>query len=403
MKHQPHGRGTVYRAASSGRWIAQLSLGKDATGRRIRKTRSAATKREACANLRQLEAEYVRMDGTRRINPDSDRLADYLKRWYDHRTPNWSQRTAELYWHQIERHILPALGNHKIAELKPFHVQTMVDGIVREGIISTANKVRRLLYSALKQAVRWELIEKNPVDAIDPIREPTSELTLWTTEQAARFLEVHRHHRHYAAYYLLISSGLRRGELLGLRWEDIGPEGLRIRQVAKIVRNVPVLGPPKTKASRRYVSLAPDAMAVLEAHREAQNRRKALLGAACEHPELVFPSETGTIMDPKNFYRAWKQAVKHAGLPPVRIHDMRHLHVTLLIHAGIDAKTISERVGHTSTSFTLDQYGHVFRERHQQVARTMHELLGVEPFTPLPSEQPTATDTPVQSDSDAES
>jgi integrase len=100
------------------------------------------------------------------------------------------------------------------------------------------------------------------------------------------------------------------------------------------------------------------------------------LGNAWQHPELVFPSETGTIMEPKNFYRSWKLAVAKAGLPPTRIHDIRHVNISLLILLGEDPKTVSERAGHTSTSFTLDRYGHVFREQRQWAARSIDELLG---------------------------
>ena len=137
-----------------------------------------------------------------------------------------------------------------------------------------------------------------------------------------------------------------------------------------------MVGTPKTRASQRFVALPPDAIAVLRQHRASQEAANALVGEAWEHPELVFSSETGTIMDPKNSYRAWKHAVDQAGLPPARIHDMRHLHVSLLILAGEDAKTVSERAGHTSTSFTLDRYGHVFQEQRHRAAKSLDELLG---------------------------
>jgi integrase len=137
-------------------------------------------------------------------------------------------------------------GYIPLRDVRPRDVQFMVDAIAQQGLIPTANMCRRLLYIALRQATRWELIEKNPVDAVDPVRERTHNLDLWSREEAAAFLRFDRNHRHYAAFYLLIATGLRRGELLGLRWEDINDDGLYVRQTVKIVANRPFLGTPKT-------------------------------------------------------------------------------------------------------------------------------------------------------------
>ncbi len=152
-----------------------------------------------------------------------------------------------------------------------------------------------------------------------------------------------------------------------------------MRNTVKIVGNRPRIGTPKTRTSQRFVALPPDTIAGLKQHRAAQDEAKALVGDTWEHPELVFPSDIGTIMDPKNFYRAWKHAVDQAGLPPTRIHDLRHLHVSLIILAGEYAKTISERAGHASTSFTLDRYGHVFQEQRHRVAKSLDDPLGPPP------------------------
>lgn len=252
----------------------------------------------------------------------------------------------------------------------------MVDRIVASGHIPTANKCRRMLSTALKRAVRWDLIDRNPVDAIDPVREHVEQPQMWAQAQVRTFLETQRDHRFFAAFYTLITTGLRRGELLGLRWNDIEDEGLWVRQTVTIVDNQPIIGLTKTRASRRFVSLPADTLAVLKTHQRRQLVARQIVGDTWEHPELVFPSEIGTLMDPKNFYRAWKLAVKAAGLPPARIHDMRHLHVSLLILAGEDAKTVSERAGHTSTSFTLDRYGHLFHAQRQRAARSLDDLLG---------------------------
>jgi integrase len=190
-----------------------------------------------------------------------------------------------------------------------------------------------------------------------------------------------------------MTTGLRRGELLGLRWSDIRDDGLYVRQAVKIVNNRAVLGNAKTDRSERFVALPPDTIELLAEHRRKQADLKTIAGEAWPHPELVFPSGIGTIMDPKDFYRSWKRAVDRAGLPATRIHDIRHLHISLLILLGEDPKTVSERAGHSSTAFTLDRYGHVFREQRHRAARTLDQLLGIEAVTARgAASQPEATD-----------
>src|SRR5690606_10511429 len=151
--------------------------------------------------------------------------SDLFELWFDSGKAGWSPRTIELYRHQLEAHAKPHLGDIPLHDLRPVDIQKMVNALVGEGKIPTANKVRRMVRTALKQAVRWEYINRNPVDAIDPIQEERKDLNLWTRAQARAFIEHHKKHRFYAAFYLLITSGLRRGELLGLRRQDITNEG----------------------------------------------------------------------------------------------------------------------------------------------------------------------------------
>jgi len=384
MTRRPQGGGTIYRL-KNGMYIAQLDMGRDATGKRIRPGRQAKTKKEALAKLRALEQAFLnRSDESDHDATHSETVAGYLDRWFQHCQPRWSPRTIELYRHEIDRHIKPHIGDVPIRELTPMHVQDMVSSIVASGHIPTANKVRTLLYSALKQAMRWEVIAKNPADAVDPIKEPRNEKSLWTPEQAQAFIEAVRGHRFYAAFYLLLTTGLRRGELLGLRWEDIGVDGLHVRQTVTLVGSKPHIGPTKTAKSRRFVTLPPDAIAVLERHRVEQAKARHLLGSSWERPDLVFPSEIGTVMHPRNFHRAWRTALRKAGIAHANIHAMRHLHISLLIMQGVDPKTVSERAGHSSTAFTLDRYGHVFLQQRKGAAFSLDALLS----PPSPSEPP---------------
>ena len=376
MGRRPQKSGTIYLNKAKKRWVAQIDLGVDSTGNRIRRSATAATKKEAQTALRKLEAKYLTPQGANPAAvPSSELVSSYLERWFSARQPAWAPRTVELYHHQIDNHIVPRIGHLRLDALKPLDIQEMMDDIVIAGALPTANKCRRLLLTALKQAVRWEIIPKNPVESVDPLPERHKERTLWTLEQASRFIESSRDHPLFAAFFLLLTTGLRRGELLGLRWSDVDSAGIRVNQTISVVHNRPTIGIPKTRRSQRYVALAPDALQVLEEHRARQARAKKVIGPSFPHPELVFPSETGTLMHPRNFYRTWSQAVEAAGVPKARIHDMRHLHITLLIQCGEDPKVIADRAGHSSTSFTLDRYGQVFQAHRMSAARSLPQLL----------------------------
>jgi len=384
MKRRAYGSGSIQKR-KDGKYVVQFSGGVDENGKRIRKTRTARTQKEASALLRTLETEHAQAlangpQGESEPTQEKEKMltVEILNRWYASKERSWSPRTKELYRHQLDMHAIPHIGTVPLEELKPLHIQEMVDAIVKAGKVSTANKVRTMVSTALKQAVRWELIDRNPADAVDPVREERRPLKVWTPSQARAFLEHHKSHRFYAAYYLLITSGIRRGELLGLRRQDIVENGIYIRQTVTLVDDVPTIGKPKTKNSERFVTLPEDTLEVLREHLIRLDEAIALVGDAWEHPELVFPSETGTLMHGRNFYRAWKLAVKAAGLPHTRIHDQRHLHATLLIDQGEDSKVISDRLGHASVSFTLDRYGHLYNERRQRAAHTLDTLLGSE-------------------------
>ena len=182
-------------------------------------------------------------------------------------------------------------------------------------------------------------------------------------------------HRLYALFYLAITSGLRSGELLGLKWEDLGNDAVRVRRSLKKEKGQLVLSSPKTERSQRRVTLAADTLAVLAAHREQQAAEIAYLGDAWEHPDHMFVSELGTYLDHRNVIRVWHRLQEKAGVPRARLHDARHLHVSLLINHGLDPNTIADRVGHTDSTFTYKQYGHLFEAQRKAAAVPLAELL----------------------------
>lgn len=356
-------------------WEVQLSLGTTTDGRRSRKTIYAKTKAAAEAKAEAFLLSYDPSDQA----PTGTSLAALLDNWFQSKVPGWRPRTQTLNRGLIKSHIVPALGDIPIEDVTPMHVQTMVSGISNAGKTPTANKCRALLFSAMKQAVRWEVIRRNPVEAIDAIPQENRDVTIWTRSETSVFLESSRRDRFHTAFALLVASGLRRGELLGLRWSDVTPTGIRIEQTVVIVENQAVFGSPKSKSSRRHVALDEETLELLNDHRRAQGKERDACGKGWTDHDLVFPTQIGTPVHPRNFRRSFDRSIKRAGVPRVTLHSLRHLHASLLIAARVDAKSLSERLGHSSVAFTLDRYGHIFAEHRQRTAIPIGVLLAEVP------------------------
>ena len=283
-----------------------------------------------------------------------------------------------LYREQAERYVIPKLGKVKLDKLTPLHLQRMVSELADEIGVPTANKARTLMFAALKQAVRWGLIHRNPCEAVAKLKETRHEMTLWTPAETVQFLEAARPHRLYAAFYLAVFAGLRRGELLGLRWKDLTGPVLSVRQSLTVLGGTPHFTTPKTRKGERYVTVSPDVLEVLAQHRAIQEAEAKALGDAWTDSGLIFTSEVGTLIHPRNFERSFKGLLKDAKVTTARLHDLRHLHVSLLVSKGLDPRSIADRVGHTNPSFTLDVYSHMFATQRAQAAVGMADLLGTD-------------------------
>lgn len=207
------------------------------------------------------------------------------------------------------------------------------------------------------------------------VRETKRDMTLWTPKQESAFLAKAKEHRLYALFYLAITSGLRIGELLGLRWDDLRDGTLHVQRALTRTEGQLCLASTKTQKGTRHVPLADDTLEVLAAHRAAQQREREFLGDAWEQPGHMFVSEIGSYLDPRNVTRVWHGLQDQAEVPRAPLHDARHLHVSLLIKHGFDAKTIADRVGHTNPGITLRTYTHLFDEQRQAAAVPLSTLL----------------------------
>lgn len=377
-KKRGHGEGTIFRRPD-GRWCAQVTVGiNPETGRPKRRTVYGRTRQEAADKLARLLADA--QQGLL-VEPARETVAEYLHRWMETaQKPRLRPRTFEDYQQIIRRHIVPALGSVRLNRLQPAQLQALYTQKLEEGLsANTVRIIHAILHRALAQAVKWGMLPRNPADAVEKPRPPRHEMAVLTPDQVRAFLEAAREDRLYALYVLAITTGMRLGELLGLRWQDIDLSGARLVVRVQLVwlGNRPMLTEPKTAKGRWPIDLPPLAVEALRQRRKQQAQERLLAGPAWRDEwGLAFTTALGTPIRPANLRRwSFKPLLARAGLPPIRFHDLRHTHASLLLAAGTHPKLVQEQLGHSTVTLTLDTYSHVLPSLRRQVAATMQQLL----------------------------
>jgi integrase len=368
----------VKRSRSS--WTVVVDLGNDpVTGRRRQFSRAVrGPKREA-------EAELVRLlhDRDSGVERPVGRITvgAYLDQWLrDYVEPSLAPKTIATYRDVIRVHFVPTLGSLELTALRPSHIQSLYTRMLGRLSPRSVLRYHQILHAALRQAVRWQLLVRNPADAVEPPRAPRREIRATTPEQARAAMAAADATPIGAFVRLALLTGMRRGELLGLRWADVDLAGgtLHIQQTAqRITGQGIVFRQPKTRLSRRSVALSSDAVAALRQHRVRQAEARLLAGPAYADGDLVFATSIGTPMEPGNLLRAWYDVTATAGLPGLRLHDLRHAHATLMLGQGVHPKIVSERLGHASVNITLDTYSHVMPGLQAAAAEALDSLLAV--------------------------
>jgi integrase len=279
----------------------------------------------------------------------------------------------------IEPHIIPALGRLKLKDLNPVHVRSFYREKLDSGLsAATVRKMHSVLRKALKQAVLDGLIPRNVCETVKPPKVERKEIKPLDREQAKALLEAASADRLEGLYVLAIHTGMREGELLGLKWDDVDLEAsvLRLRRALVREGGKVKLGDLKTPKSRRSVRLTRAAAEALRSHLERQLEEMERMGSLYQPGGLVFATESGTLINPSNLRnRSFKPLLKHAGLPDMCSHDLRHTCATLLPSQGTHPKLVQELLGHATIAMTLDTYSHFLPSMGDQTVRAMEAAL----------------------------
>jgi integrase len=369
-KRRGNNEGSIY-LRRDGRWAAALSL----PGRR-RLTFYGQTREEVRRKL----AAAVRANDLKEL-PDARglTLGDFLDQWLEEvAKPSVRPWTFEGYEVHVRRHVKPLLGHIPLDKVEPLHIQTLMNRKLREGLSPKSIRyLRGTLRTALNQAQRWGLVARNSAALVDGPRVERYEIRPFTPQDARTFLMNVKGHRLEALYSVALTLGLRQGEALGLRWQDVDLHlgYLRVEKQLQRIEGKFQLVEPKTAKSRRTIVMPPSITAALRTHRELQAAELRRQGGERNPLDLIFTREDGGPLDGTVVSHQFHRLLDQAHLEQRRFHDLRHSCATLLLAQGVPARVVMEILGHSQIALTMNTYAHVIPELRRNAAERMEALI----------------------------
>ncbi|MFJ4369601.1 tyrosine-type recombinase/integrase [Streptomyces chartreusis] len=371
-KRNPNGAGTITKRKDGRYQCAVYVLQPDGT--RARKFAYGKTWQECDTKRREL---LSKVDQGVPVPTRSAKLSEWLPYWLDNVIkPRRKLSTYDKYETHVRLYLVPLLGAKRLESLGVADVRRFLVRLEKETTAATGKESHRVLRSALSAACREELITRNVAKLVEPPRTDNRELKPWTLDETLDFLAASRKDPLYAAFVLAIAMGLRRGEIVGLRWSDLDLDNrvLYVRQQTQRRRGVLYDDDPKSRR-RRAVPLPALCIAPLRWHRLRQATARTKAGERWHESDYVFATRTGRQVEPRNIYRSFTRVAESAGLRVIRLHDARHGTATLLTAAGVAPRVVMEILGHSQISITMDVYTHVVQDTQREAMSHMDRLL----------------------------
>lgn len=395
-RKRANGEGSVTKRAD-GRFMGQVSINDPATGKRKRKTVYGKTQKDVLEKLNKIK--YELQMGMYTVENDIT-VNNWILTWLkEYKINSLKKGTYTNYSNYTQNHIIPYIGKIKLQDLRADHIQGLYNQLLKNGrrnlkegkeiglSPTTIKRVHIIINSALKQAMKNGLISKNVAEAVTVPKQIKHEITPLSRENITEFLEEARKDRLYAAFLLECGTGLRRGELLGLKWGDIDFDNrtLQVKRslviqydmtAAKEGRKATTLEfeTPKTEKSKRIISIPLNIIKELKAHRTKQKAEKMQIGKYYNNEDLVFCKIDGLPIHPATLTSSFKRMLKRVGIQDARFHDLRHSVATLLLEMNEHPKVVQELLGHSTISTTLDIYSHVSLEKKEQAAEKLNTI-----------------------------
>jgi integrase len=370
------------RERSLGHWAIILDIPDPKTGKRRRKWHSfKGTKRQA-----QIESARIIsvVQAGSYLEPSKTTLATFLGRWLDHVKSQVSPKSHERYSGIVNQNIIPALGAVPLAKLKPAQISAAYSAALDNGrrdgsgglAPRTVGHMHRVLKQALGQAVRWELLTRNPADAVDPPKVDWKPMQVYDVPQTAELIEAVRDTPLLVPTLLAVLCGLRRGEICALRWRNVDLVTGQISVVESLEQTKAGLRFKSPKSGKgRTVALSATIVGELRAHRVKRAEELLRLGVRLSDDHLVISHADGSVISPIYVSQHWARTIRTTSLAHLRFHDLRHAHATHLLANGVHPKVASERLGHSKVGITLDLYSHVIPGMQEDAAEMVDTAL----------------------------
>jgi integrase len=370
------------RERSPGHYAVILDLADPATGKRRRKWHSfTGTKREAQVECARLIAQ---LQGGFYAEPSRVTVAEFLDRWLEHIRSQVSPKSHERYSEIAKKNIAPLLGRVALTKLTPIAISKVYANALTSGRRDgkgglsprTVHHMHRILKQALRQAMRWQMLTRNPADATDPPKVERKRLETYDIAQTAALIEALRGSRMFVPAILAVLCGLRRGEILALRWRnvDLTAGTLSVVESAEQTKTRVRYKEPKSGRGRN-VALPETAIQELKAWRLRQAEELFRVGERANQETFVVTQTDGTPIQPRSLTHEWVRLSSKTSLPRIRFHDLRHAHATHLLASGVHPKVASERLGHSKVGITLDLYSHVMPGMQEDAAARVDAAL----------------------------
>lgn len=359
------------------KWLVRAPLGRAADGRRLYHNKTVTgSKKDAQQYLTRILRE---LDTNTFVQASEQPLSAFLTRWLEDSVERRVRpKTLADYRALLSRHVFPKLGHRKLKDVTPLEVSGLYSDMLKQGLSArTVRYLHAVLHSALEEAVNWKMLATNPAKLVTLPKQQRREMRALTPLEAGQFLAAAAEDRWYPLWTLLLATGLRPAEALGLKWADFKDGRLVVqRSLVRLADGSWHVSAPKTPKARRTVTLPESAIRVLTKHRKQQATERIQLGAAWNNHDFIFCSRHGEPLDYRVVVRRhFKPLARRIGLEALRPYDLRHTCATLLLASGENVKVVSERLGHSTATLTLDVYSHVLPDMQQKAAERLEALV----------------------------
>ncbi|MED4069579.1 site-specific integrase [Priestia megaterium] len=373
-------KGSISKNNKTGNWDFVFNVGLDPlTGKRKQiRRRGFETKRHAMDAMTKMKAEILSNDF---LDLTTMTYSTYMDEWFEERQNHLQKTTFEIHSIYYRSVIKPKLGHFKIQQMTPLHIQKFINELVSQNSYSehTIHLIYRIISASLKKAKIIKLLKDNPASGITLPKIRKKEMNVWSLEQVNYFIneskKTKRLTRCYIGFLIALLTGMRQGEIMGLRWKDIDIEAQIIYIRQTLTQNAEIKYGAKNTSSVRSIHISNKLISELKAHRKRVLAERFLLGQDYNDFDLVICTQSGKPVIPRNFRKEFYNLTEKIDLPKIRFHDLRHTHATMLIQQNVNVKLISERLGHAEIGTTLNTYSHVLPNMQKTVSDELDKII----------------------------